>query len=243
MLMDQYAQNLTQAISNIAAKERDNILAAAALVKRTIANDGLIYVFGCGHSGILSEESFYRAGGLACVSPMFYEPLMLHESASLSSRLEKQTGLAPKVLEHYDITPKDLVFCVSTSGVNAVPVEVTAALREKGVDVVAITSSSYASQAVKNPVGKHLYEVASLWIDSQAPHGDACLRPVGLPVAMTPMSTVCAAYIINSVLAEGTQLALDAGLKVPVYLSGNIPGGAEANQALIDRYKPRIRHL
>lgn len=60
---------------------------------------------------------------------------------------------------------------------------------------------------------------------------------------MTPMSTVCAAYIINSVLAEGTQLALDAGLKVPVYLSGNIPGGAEANQALIDRYKPRIRHL
>ena len=243
MLLDQYADKLISVIGDIRDTQRESILAAAKLAADTICNDGIIYVFGSGHSHLLAEEVFYRAGGLACVSPIVNEPLMLHESASLSSRLEKQTGLAPKVLEHYDITPKDLVFCVSTSGVNAVPVEVTAALREKGVDVVAITSSSYASQAVKNPMGKHLYEVASLWIDSQAPHGDACLRPVGLPVAMTPMSTVCAAYIINSVLAEGTQLALDAGLKVPVYLSGNIPGGAEANQALIDRYKPRIRHL
>lgn len=243
MLMDQYAQHLTQAFTNILSTQRENMMQAAQLVKRTIANDGLIYVFGCGHSGILSEESFYRAGGLACVSPVFYEPLMLHESASLSSRLEKQTGLAPKALENYEITPKDMLFCISTSGVNAVPVEFASAVREKGVDVVAITSSAYASQTVKNPMGKHLYEVASLWIDNQAPHGDACLQPVGLPVSMTPMSTICAAFILNSVLAEGTQLALDAGLKVPVYLSGNIPGGAEANQALIDHYKPRIRHL
>ena len=72
---------------------------------------------------ILAEETFYRAGGLACVSPVFYEPLMLDESASESSRLEKQSGLAEKLLEKAPITEKDALICVSTSGVNAVPVE------------------------------------------------------------------------------------------------------------------------
>ena len=59
----------------------------------------------------------------------------------------------------------------------------------------------------------------------------------------TPLSTITGAYILNSILAEGVQLALAQGVDVPIYLSGNIPGGAERNQALIDRFAPRIRHL
>ena len=82
-----------------------------------------------------------------------------------------------------------------------------------------------------------------MYIDNHAPFGDACLRPEGALTSMAPLSTAAGAYILNSVLAEAAQLAISHGAEVPIYLSGNIPGGAERNQALIEKYKPRIRHL
>lgn len=243
MLIDEYASVLTGVIETIREGQREKILEAARQVKRVIENDGLIYVFGCGHSHMLSEETFYRAGGLACVAPVFCEPLMLHESASESSRLEKKDGYFEALLSTADITEKDMLICVSSSGVNSVPVEYADAARKRGVYVAGIASDAYLSQVPHNPLGKHLQDVCSVCIDNSVPHGDACLQPEGLPVKMTPVSTVASTFIINCILAEGTRLALEAGLEVPVYMSGNIPGGADYNKALIERYKPRIKSL
>lgn len=67
------------------------------------------------------------------------------------------------------------------------------------------------------------------------------LLPQGAAIKTTPLSTITGAFILNSILAEATQLALAEGVDVPIYLSGNIPGGAERNKALIDRFSPRIQ--
>lgn len=243
MLLDDYAAVLTATIERIRSTQRDKILLAAGFVKNVIQNDGLIYVFGCGHSHMLAEETFYRAGGLACVAPVFNEPLMLHQSASESSRLEKKDGYYRNISQAENLTGKDMLICVSSSGINAVPVEFASAVREGGIPVVGIASDHYLSQAPHNAVGKHLQDVCDVCIDNAVPHGDACLQPEGLPVKMTPVSTVASTYIINSILAEGTEFALKEGLNVPVYLSGNIPGGAEYNQSLIERYQKRIHCL
>ena len=243
MLTESYAEILISAVENIKLTQKDKIIDAAKIVKKTIKNDGLIYVFGCGHSHILAEETFYRAGGLACVAPVFYEPLMLHEGAAESSRLEKLDGLAQKVFDQCPITEGDMLICSSTSGVNSVPVEFARLVKEKGIAVVVITSSAYFDQKPKNPLGEHLYKQGEVWIDNMAPHGDACLDIEGLKVPMTPVSTVTGAFIINSILAEATELAAAEGIEVPVYLSGNIPGGAEYNKALIERYSSRIKPL
>lgn len=243
MLIDQYASHITQAIHSICQNEREKISLAAQMVRAVLSQDGLIYVFGCGHSHILSEETFYRAGGLACVSPILYPPLMLHEGAAESSHLEKQPGLAAEVLKNYHLTKKDMLFCLSTSGINAVPVELANAVRTQGIPTVAICSSSYFDQPARSVDGKHLFEVADLWIDNKAPHGDACLAPQGAAVKTSPISTITGAFILNSILAEGIELALVDGVDVPIYLSGNIPDGAERNKALIDRFQPRIPHL
>jgi len=243
MLLDQYADILTSVIHQIRDTQREKILQAAGLVSRTLCADGLIYVFGCGHSHLLAEETFYRAGGLACVHPIVNEPLMLHESASHSSHLEKEKGMAESVLAPYDFTDRDVLIVASTSGINGVPVEVAAEAQKRGVKVIGIASDAYLDQAPRNLLNAHLQQVCDVCVDNAAPHGDACLQPEGLPVKMTPVSTVAGAYIINSILAEATQLALEAGCQVPVYLSGNIPGGAEFNESLIRRYKPRIHCL
>lgn len=243
MLLDEYATHIQNAITSIQINQREKILQAAQMVKDVLVHDGLIYVFGCGHSHILAEETFYRAGGLVNVAPIFYEPLMLHEGAAESSRLEKQPGLADRVLESYALTQKDLLFCISTSGINAVPVEVTEAVHAMGVPTIAICSGTYAGDTSRAPSGKHLYEIADLWLDNLAPHGDACLTPEGSPIPTTPLSTITGTFLMNSILAEGMELALKSGADVPAYLSGNIPGGAERNRFWIQKFQPRIRHL
>ena len=243
MLMDQYADKLIGVIGDIRDTQREQILAAARLAADTMCRDGIVYVFGCGHSHILSEEVFYRAGGLACVSPIVYEPLMLHESATTSGKLEKTQGLADTVLAGYEFGRHDLLFVISTSGVNGVPVEVAVEAQKRGVRVIGISSGAYGELPPRNSHGLHLSQAVDLSIDNRVPYGDACLQPQGLPVKMTPVSTVAGTYILHSILSEAVQLCLEAGYQPPVFLSGNIPGSSEHNQVLFDRYTPRIRCL
>lgn len=242
-LTDEYGDILIAAIDRIRRTQGDKLRQGAALVRNVLVRDGLIYVFGCGHSHMLAEEAFYRAGGLACVSPVFCESLMLHESASESSRLEKQSGQAEAILDGCGITDRDMLICVSTSGVNGVPVETAAAAAGRGICTIGIASDAYLDMPACSAGGQHLQQVCQLCFDNCAPVGDACLQPDGLPVRMTPVSTVTGTFILNSLLAEAVRLALEQGFTPPVYLSGNIPGGSEYNSDLIRRYKSRIRFL
>jgi uncharacterized phosphosugar-binding protein len=42
---------------------------------------------------------------------------------------------------------------------------------------------------------------------------------------------------------EGADIAGKDGASLPVYMSGNVEGGAEFNKKLIKEYMPRIKHL
>ena len=243
MLLDQYADKLISVIGDIRDTQRESILAAAKLAADTICNDGIIYVFGSGHSHLLAEEVFYRAGGLACVAPILNEPLMLHESAVNSSTLEKTFGLASTLLTEYDFGPHDLLIVISNSGVNAVPVEFAVEAKEKGLKVIGISSGACGTIPPRNKYDLHLSQAVDLSIDNRVPYGDACLQPEGQEIKMTPVSTVAGSYILHSILSEAVQLAVNAGVDVPIYTSANIPGGSQKNQALLERYMPRIRCL
>ncbi len=241
--MHEYKTQIFNTLNKICYTQSEKIMQAARKAKEVIKKDGIIYVFGCGHSGILSEETFYRAGGLGCVAPIFFPPLMLNVSASKSSKLEKQSGLAQQILNEYKFTNHDLFFCVSTSGINAVPLEVTETVRSQGVFTVAICSSAYFDNSSSFCNGRHLYKLADIWIDNLVPYGDACLQPKGSNFNTTPLSTIAGAFIINSILAEAIELAIADKIDVPIYLSGNIPGGSEENTKILKRYLPRIKGL
>lgn len=233
--MSEYLTRIIDNLTRIEAEEAAQLEKATRLVADTIKRDGLIFVFGCGHSHLPGLDAFYRAGGLANVSPILDTDLMLHNGAAKSSRMEKMGGIAPEVFRRYCLTGNDMIFIISASGKNQVPVEMAMAARDAGIPSVGISSSNYYDR------GGKLHQFVDIPIDCKVPYGDACI-PVG-DATMGGLSTSAACFILNSCLIHGSQLALNEGVIPPVYLSGNIDGGREHNVVLEDRYLGRVKHL
>jgi len=234
--MGDYLNEIVGLLTRIERTQAEALDRASEAVAGVIAADGLVHVFGCGHSHLAALDTFYRAGGLACVSPLLDEDLMLHDGAAKSSRLEKMPGIAKEAFRRAKVDPaKDLLVVISASGKNAAPVEMLRAAKAAGVRTMAISSSAYRAH------GGVLLDEADLPVDCLVPHGDAVLD-VG-EAKMGGLSTYASLFILNSVLIEGAKRALARGVVPPVYVSGNVPGGTERNVALEERYFGRIKRL
>ena len=241
MLGKLYAENIFKVISEIEKNEEEKIMAAAKIAENVIKNDGIIYVFGCGHSHLVGLDSFYRAGGLANVSAVLDTDLMLHNGAAKSSYMEKMEDISPEIFRRYCITEKDCIFVISSSGKNGAPVEMGLCAKRAGVPSVAITSMEYKNDKSKHSSGKRLFEACDMYIDCHVPHGDATV-PVGEKM-MGSVSTIAGTFILQTVLMEAAAACERDGVDAPVYKSGNIEGGGEYNKALIDNYLNRVKHL
>ena len=233
--MNEYLEKIVDGLRAIDAEEHEAISRAADVVADVIVRDGIVFVFGCGHSHLPALDAFYRAGGLANVSPILDDDLMLHNGAAKSSRMEKMPGLAAEVFRRYRVTPNDLLVVISASGKNAVPVEMAKAGRATGVTTVAITSSAYRAH------GAMLGDVADIAIDSKVPYGDACID-VG-EAKMGGLSTAASCFILNAILIEGAKRALARGATPPIYMSGNVDGGTARNVVLEERFFGRVKNL
>lgn len=234
-MMSEYLEKIVENLKKIEVEEAEKLSEAAIEVAKVIKNDGLIFVFGCGHSHLPGLDAFYRAGGLANVSPMLDTDLMLHNGAAKSSRMEKMSGIAPEIFRRYVPTDKDMIFVFSASGKNQVPIEMAEAAKNVGVKCVGISSMAYAEK------GGKLHEHVDISIDCKVPYGDACME-VG-DAKMGGLSTYAACFILNTCLINGAKLALKQGAKPPVYLSGNVEGGREHNVVLENMYLGRVKHL
>jgi uncharacterized phosphosugar-binding protein len=243
-MLTQYFDKAKEKLELVEETQKESLQKAAEKVAEVIQNGGIVQLFGCGHSHILTEEVFYRAGGLVPIKPILVEPLMLHEGALRSSHLERQNDLAAEFLKEQDIRPEDLVFVLSTSGRNPVPVDVAQEAKSQGAFVVGITSLEYSqSQPSRHKSGKHLYNSVDLVIDNHSSKGDAALSYEKVAVPFAPTSTVVGAVILNAIFAEAIKIMADKGFEPPIFLSGNIDGADEHNNKLVEEYKGRISLL
>jgi len=240
MITERYFDNIISVLTKIKDTQKNKMGEAAKMIAETIKNDGIIYVFGCGHSHLIALDCFYRAGGLANVSAMLDTDLMLHNGAAKSSKMEKMEGIAESIFERYCITDKDVLITVSTSGKNAVPVEMAKTATKNGIKNISVVSSSYFADEKESPL---LYECSDIYIDNCVPHGDAVIDIEGAQTKMGSVSTAASSFILQSVLMEAASLAGKDGTALPVYMSGNIDGGAEFNKTLIKKYMGRVKHL
>ena len=230
-----YLDSIVGILSRIEREEAAAFAAGSDAVADVICRDGIVHVFGCGHSHLAALDTFYRAGGLACVSPVLDEDLMLHDGAAKSSRMEKMSGIAAEVYRRHGVKAGDLFVVISASGKNAAPVEMLRAAKADGVRTVAISSSAYRAH------GAVLLDEADIPIDCKVPHGDSV---IDLGAAkMGGLSTYASLFILNSILIEGAKKALARGVMPPIYVSGNVEGGTARNVALEERYFGRVKRL
>ncbi len=240
----EYIENVKKIIEKIEKDENGAIVRTAEIFADTLINDRQIYLFGTGHSHMLSEELFYRAGGLVNIQPILIEPLMLHISASESTLSEREEGMAERIFKDYGMKENDTIVIISNSGRNGVIVDMALLCKEKGMNVIALTNLEHTySGASRHKSEKRLCEIADIVLDNGGCTGDACIEIDGIEGKICPTSTVCGAMLLNAIVAECVDICAKKGFCPDHFASSNIDGGDEINNALVEKYKTRIRHL
>ncbi|SEN81611.1 sugar isomerase domain-containing protein [Paenibacillus sp. OV219] len=239
-----YIDGILELIGTLKAKEQENLSQAALLIADAIESGRTLHAFGTGHSHMLAEELFYRAGGLASVNPILEEGLMLHRNAEQSTDLERLEGLAAVIFKQQAARSGDVIIIASNSGRNAVNIEMALEAKACGLKVIAITSLKHAEAASsRHSSGKRLHEVSDVVIDNHGCIGDAAVSIPGLAIKVSPTSTVSGALIVNAIVAEVTDLLLQRGVTPDLFASSNMDNGDDHNRRLIDKYKGVIRSL
>ncbi|MDX8360826.1 SIS domain-containing protein [Cytobacillus sp. IB215316] len=242
-MLIQYLDEVERLLNKVKSNEQ-TLTNAASILANTLEKEGIIHIFGCGHSHIISEEIFYRAGGLACVNPILIEDLMLFKGPVRSSMLERVNNFIEVNLEKYQIQENDVFIVVSTSGINPVPIDAALYAKSKGAQVIALTSLDFSKHVKSRHIDqKRLHEVVDLVIDNYTPIGDAVMTDDRLQQPFGPTSTIINTAIINSVIVETINILLKKNIKPPIFLSGNVQGSDIHNQDLINQYKDRVTHL
>ena len=239
---ERYFDRLDELLGELRA-EGPRIEAAAELIARCIAAGGVVHVFGSGHSHMMAEEVFHRAGGLMAFDAMLDINLTSFGTLRAGS-VERSEGYANVILASFDVRPGEVVIVVSNSGINPVPIELAIEARAVGATTIAVTAAAgYAAAASRHSSGQKLAEVVDLTIDSRVPVGDAILSFAGLAAPVAAASTALGAALMNAIVAQTVEVMLAKGHEPPVVVSMNVPGGDERNQELIERYRPRLRLL
>jgi uncharacterized phosphosugar-binding protein len=237
----QFGEDMRSHLARVEETNAEVLDRVAARMLEVITGDGLIYVGGTGHSMSLMLESFYRAGGLACVQPMYSPALLPLHGGEDSSLAEKTSGFARLLVERFHPTPSDIAFVFSNSGVNAVPVELADELHKNGTPVVAVVSLPHLSEAPLR-AGHKIDAVADFVIDTLVPYGDAAY-PTADGVMTAGLSSLCGIYVWNLLLARLADLAAERGVRLPLFTSSNVAGGAERNADLFKHYRQKVQTL
>ena len=247
--LDAYAARLREVQESVLSEERPSLLEAARLLAGSLDGDEpdrMIHVFGCGHSHLMAEEAFWRAGGLVPVHPIL-DPNLTLLGGRRTSPLERLEGYARVLLAGEDLRAGEVMVVFSNSGINALPIEVALAAKEAGLRVVAVTSLAHSrSVEPRHSGGRRLFELADVAIDTHVPTGDAAVYLSELAGGaeghrVAPLSTAIGALVWNALVAEIAYLRAISGVEPSFFLSQNILGGDEANEVLISRYRPRNR--
>ncbi|MDF9758398.1 putative phosphosugar-binding protein [Peribacillus simplex] len=240
--MNSYFEEVQALLKIVGEQEKQSIKESVEHISKAVMSDGVIHLFGSGHSHILTEEVFYRAGGLAAIHPIFVEDLMLFKGASRSSQLERQNDLSEKFMLDEDIRPGDVCIVISSSGVNPVPIDVAIIAKEKGAFVIGLTSPEYANSCPSRHKKKlYLHDVVNLVIDNHISKGDTLLKSNN--ISFGSGSTVIGAVLLNMIFTQVIETIIESGVTPPVFLSSNIEGADEHNQKIIAKYKTRIPQL
>jgi uncharacterized phosphosugar-binding protein len=237
-------------LQQLADTQAEAIETASQWSAEAIAADGLVHLFGTGHSRIPVEEMFPRYGSYPGFNPMVELSMTFHTQVVGANGqrqamfIERTPGLAEVILSNFTFGPKDVMIVFSAGGTTAVPVEIARGSRRRGLLVIAVTSVRQSMSSSVDPVvGSRLLDEADLVIDLCTPPADAMIDIPGLETPVGPGSTVTAVAIVNSIKVRTAELLTERGAMQPVLTRASVVG-AERSEALFEAaYREHARRI
>ena len=236
-----YLLSAQELLGRVAISQRNSVASCVSLFTEALANGKMIHTFGTGHSHLLAEEIFYRAGGLAAIYPILDERLMLHKEVVKGSQNERLPGLAQELINQHPIASGDVVIVISNSGGNQVTIDLVKLAQGLGAKVIAVTSVNHAiSSAARSNASEKIHQLADVVLDNSGVVGDALIRVAGSAMSAGPTSTVIGGALLQSVVVGTVAECLKRGIQPEIFLSSNLAGGDENNAAIFDKYRSLI---
>ncbi|RPJ85868.1 MAG: sugar isomerase domain-containing protein [Acidobacteria bacterium] len=248
-----YLDSVEKILTRIRETQMEAIAQAADICAETIANDGLVHLFGTGHSRMFLEEMYPRHGSFPGFHPIVELSLTYHTQVVGANGqrqamfLERTEGLGHVIMRNFVFAPPDSFIIFSNSGVNEVVVEVALEAKQRGLPLIAVVSVEHClASTPRHSCGKRLTDIADLAIDNCTPPGDALVRIEGLRDPVGPGSTIGGAAVTNA-LKTAVAERLTALGKPPLVLTSSLFIGEEASrerfEASYDDYRKRVRRV
>jgi uncharacterized phosphosugar-binding protein len=232
------------------ARQHDAIEEASRLCADAIAGDGLVHLFGTGHSRIPVEEMFPRYGSYPGFHPIVELSMTFHTQVVGANGqrqamfIERVSGLADQILANFELGPPDVLMVFSASGRSAVPIEMAIGARERGVKVIAVTSVEQSrSRPPAHATGTRLLDHADVVLDLGTPAADAMVSVEGLDVPVGPGSTVANIAFVNAIKSRTAELLVARDAMPPVLTSESVVGPERAAELFEEAYLEYARRL
>jgi uncharacterized phosphosugar-binding protein len=237
-------------LERIASTQAAAIEQASQWCADAIGSDGLVHLFGTGHSRIPVEEMFPRYGSFPGFNPIVELSMTFHTQVvgangqRQAMAIERTPGLAEAILSNFRFGPRDVMVVFSASGLTAVPVEMARGARRRGLRVIAVTSVAQSMSGEPDAAaGARLMDEADLVIDLCTPAADALSIIDHLETPVGPGSTIAAVAIVNAIKVRVAELLVNEGKMPPVLTRASVVGD-EASRALFDRaYQEHARRI
>jgi uncharacterized phosphosugar-binding protein len=248
-----YLSAAQEILTKIQTTQVDNIEKAAQICTESIFGDGLVHLFGTGHSRIFVEEMFPRHGSFPGFHPIVELSLTFHNlvvganGQRQAMFLEHIEGFGQIILQNFVLAKPDSFLLFSNSGVNQVVVDVALYAKEKKLPVIAVVSLDHCNASIPlHSSGKKLINIADVIIDNCTPGGDALVNVPGLVDAVGPGSTIGAAAVTNAIKVRVAEQLSNLG-KPPIVLTSSYFLGAEASKKRFDDcyddYRNRVQKV
>jgi uncharacterized phosphosugar-binding protein len=248
-----YFDAVQKILDRIRATQAQALERAADICANSIAHDGLVHVFGTGHSRIPVEEMFPRHGSYPGFHPIvelsltYHNPVVGANGQRQAMFLEHVAGLGEVILRNFVLEPPDSFLIFSNSGINEVVVEIALGAKQRGLPVIAVVSIDHCLHSpVRHSSGKRLPDVADVTIDNGTPGGDALVMIDGLSDPVGPGSTIGHTIVANTlkVMVAERLTKID---KMPLVLTSSFFIGEAASSQRFDEcyddYRSRVRRV
>ncbi len=240
---DLFFSGIQKVFDQIRASQGPNIERAAGLIADAVLQDGVVHIFGTGHSNAIAEEVFGRANTLAAVSQVMDLSLAGSVNTVRSFYMERVEGVGDVVFDHVRPQPQDVFLVISNSGRNAAPIDFARCAQEHGHKVIVETCVAFSlSQPSRHSSGKRLLDYADVILDNCTPLADAVVKVEGMKPGLGSASGIAGSLLVHAALVEAAMQIYLRGQQPPVFMHGNLDGGMEYNQYLLDKYWSRIRN-